>query len=36
MARYKRKKSEGKIAHKKTTIDGITFDSKWNQIIMFI
>lgn len=28
MARYKRKKSEGKIAHKKTTIDGITFDSK--------
>lgn len=28
MARYKRKKSEGKIAHKKTTIDGIKFDSK--------
>lgn len=28
MARYKRKKSEGKIAHKKTIIDGITFDSK--------
>lgn len=26
--RYKRSKSEGKIAHKKTTIDGITFDSK--------
>lgn len=28
MAKYKRKKSEGKIAHKKTTIDGIKFDSK--------
>lgn len=28
MARYKRKKSEGKIAHKKTTVDGIKFDSK--------
>lgn len=28
MARYKRKKSEGKIAHKKTTIDNIKFDSK--------
>lgn len=28
MARYKRNKSEGKISHKKTTIDGITFDSK--------
>ena len=28
MAKYKRKKSEGKIAQKKTTIDGITFDSK--------
>lgn len=25
---YKRKKSEGKISHKKTTIDGIKFDSK--------
>ena len=28
MDKDKRKKSEGKIAHKKTTIDGITFDSK--------
>ena len=33
MAKYKKRaprksKSEGKIAHKKTTIDGITFDSK--------
>lgn len=28
MARYKRSKSEGKIAHKKTVIDGIKFDSK--------
>lgn len=28
MAKYKKSKSEGKIAHKKTTIDGITFDSK--------
>jgi hypothetical protein len=28
MAKYKRSKSEGKIAHKKTTIDGIVFDSK--------
>lgn len=28
MARYKKNKSEGKISHKKTTIDGITFDSK--------
>lgn len=28
MAKYKRSKSEGKIAHKKTTIDGIEFDSK--------
>lgn len=28
MAKYKRSKSEGKIAHKKTTIDGIKFDSK--------
>lgn len=28
MAKYKRSKSEGKIAHKRTTIDGITFDSK--------
>lgn len=26
--RNRRSKSEGKIAHKKTTIDGITFDSK--------
>lgn len=28
MAKYKRKKSEGKIAHKKTEVDGIIFDSK--------
>lgn len=28
MARIRRKKSEGKIAHKKTVVDGITFDSK--------
>jgi hypothetical protein len=28
MAKYKRSKSEGKIAHKKTTIDGTVFDSK--------
>ena len=25
---FRRKKSEGKIAHKKTVVDGITFDSK--------
>lgn len=28
MAKYKRSKSEGKIAHKKTKIDNIIFDSK--------
>lgn len=28
MAKYKRSKSEGKIAHKKTEVDGIIFDSK--------
>ena len=28
MAKYRRSKSEGKIAHKKTTIDGIVFDSR--------
>lgn len=28
MAKYKRSKSEGKIAHKKTEVDGIVFDSK--------
>lgn len=28
MAKYKRSKSEGKIAHKKTEIDGIVFDSR--------
>lgn len=26
--KYKKSKSEGKIAHKKTVVDGITFDSK--------